>query len=288
MEEENIPGEGEGARANDGRMRLAKLIAQRGVASRRAAEQLIRDGDVVVNGNRITDPATTVDPERDHVRVEGRALPAEAPKAYYVMYKPRGVITGKDEESGRASIYDTLEERNLKVDPVGRLDFNSEGALLLTNDGELAHALTHPSRQVPKRWVAKVYRTPSDKDLKAIERGVVFEGGRAKPAKARVLSQTETDNAWVEITVTESGPRVVQRIFTQLGHPVSKLRRESFATVSIRGMERGQIRPLTGEEIARLRDIAEGVDPRRAGRSWRKPGFAKPRAPRRQKKGDQG
>lgn len=263
--------------------RLARLLAQRGVASRRKADELVREGSVTVNGQVVTEPGTLVDPDKDHVRVDGRALPAEPRKAYYVMFKPRGMLVGPDAK-GRLCVLDILEDLDLRVEPVGRLDFNTEGALLLTNDGELANRLTHPSVPVPKRYLAKVYRTPSDKDIVAIERGVSFSDGRSRPAKARVLDKTDKDNAWVEITITETGQRVVQRIFDQLGHPVSKLRRESFATVSVRGMERGEIRALTGEEIARVRDIAEGVPPKRAGRGWRKEGFAKPKASRDRRK----
>lgn len=262
---------------NDPRIRVSKLIADRGVASRRAAEQLMRDGLVTVDGEVVTALGSKVDPEQSEVRVEGKRLPPQPKLVYYVLYKPKGVITGPDEEKDRPSVTNMIEALNLKVDPVGRLDFNTEGAVLLTNDGDLANRLTHPSAQVPKRYVAKVYRTPSPSDLKAIERGVVGPETRFRPAKARLVEQTDKENAWLEVTVTESGQRVVQRMLAQLGHPVSKLRRESFATISIRGMERGQVRPLTVEEVARLRDIATGVAPKRAGKAWRGAGFAKPK-----------
>lgn len=259
------------------RVRLAKLLASRGVASRREAEKLITDGSVTVNGEVVDTPAYTVDPDTDQVRIDGKPLPAEPEKVYLVMYKPRGMVVGRDEERGRSSVYDVLDELGLKVDPVGRLDFNTEGALLLTNDGELAHKLTHPSTQVPKRYMAKVYRTPTEKDIRAIERGVVTPEGKLKPAKARVVDRTDTENAWIEVTITQSGQRVVQQMLGQLGHPVSKLRRESYATISIRGMERGRIRPLTGDEIRRLFDIAEGREPERAGHGPRPKGHAKPK-----------
>ena len=258
------------------RLRLAKLIAQRGVSSRRGAEDLIRAGEVRVNDELVTEVATLVDPEEDRIKVEGRGLPPEPKRLYYVMYKPKGMLVGRDEK-GRPSVLDVLDDLNLKVEPVGRLDFNSEGALLLTNDGELGHQLVRKATAVPQRYMAKVYRTPSEGDLNAIAHGVVTPEGRLRPAKARVVSTTADANAWVEITTTESGPRVVQRILSQLGHPVSKLRRESYATVSIRGMERAQIRVLTGQEISRLQDLAAGVAAHRAGRDWRKKGFAKPK-----------
>jgi 23S rRNA pseudouridine2605 synthase len=192
------------------------------------------------------------------------------------MYKPRGCITGRDDPQGRPSVFDVLGDLGTKVEPVGRLDFDTEGALVLTNDGDLANALTHPKNQIPKRYLAKVHRSPDERDLTALRDGVFLEDGKTAPAKARVISRTDTENAWVEITVTEGRNRLVRRMLSALGHPVSKLRRESFATLSIRGMERGQVRALTGEEISRLRELALGTRPQRAGRKRGK-GFAKPK-----------
>ena len=255
------------------KMRLAKLLARRGVASRREAARLVEQGEVTVNGEVATG-VVLVDPETDHIRVGGRPLPPEPPKVYYVLYKPRGYITGRDDPEGRSSVLELVAHLPQRVEPVGRLDFDTEGALLFTNDGDLANALTHPRHEVPKRYLAKVYRTPDDRDLKQIERGVYLEDGRSAPAKVRVVETTDTQNAWVEVTVTEGRNRLIRRIFGTLGHPVSKLRRESFATISIRGMERGQVRALTGEEIQRLRDISAGVRPTRAGQKKKK-GFAK-------------
>lgn len=270
MDQENLP---------DRRIRLAKLLAQRGVASRRAAETMITNGLISVDGEVVTEVATMVDADEAKIRVDGRPLPKEPAKVYYVMYKPRGVLTARDDDKKRPSVMNYLERLDMKgVDPVGRLDFNTEGAVILTNDGDMAHKLTHPSAEVPKRYVVKCYRTPSESDLAAIERGIHTPEGKLKPAKARLLEQTDTENAWVEVTITQSGSRVVQQMFTQLGHPISKLRRESYATISVRDMERGAVRELTPQELTRLRDIADGVKPQRAGRNWRKPGFALPKA----------
>lgn len=259
---------------NTEEVRLAKLMARRGVASRRQCETLIEAGRVTVNGEVVDSPATFVTPS-DAVRVDGHGLPPEPELVYYLLYKPKGYITSRDDPRGRPSVFDLVPDIRLKVEPVGRLDFDTEGALLLTNDGELAHNLTHPSRFVPKRYMAKVYRTPGSEDLKRIERGVFLEDGKTKPAKARVVEQTDSTNAWVEITVSEGRNRLIRRLFAQLGHPVSKLRRESFATLSIRGLERGQSRRLTPEEIRRIQDVAEGKDPRQAGKVRKKKGFAK-------------
>ncbi|MEN0061631.1 MAG: pseudouridine synthase, partial [Myxococcota bacterium] len=256
-------------------VRLAKLIARRGLASRRGAEAWIAEGRVTVNGE-VADGTQPVDPQADEVRVDSRPLPPKPPLMVYALYKPRGVITSRDDPEGRTSVFDLLEGIGGRVEAVGRLDFDTEGLLLLTNDGELAHALTHPTRRVPKRYLAKVYRTPDARDLQAIERGVMLEDGRTQPAKARIVEATDKENAWVEITVTEGRNRLIRRMMGTLGHPVSKLRRESFATISLRGMERGDLRPLTGAEIQRLRDIAEGHTPARAGKR-RRAGFARPK-----------
>jgi 23S rRNA pseudouridine2605 synthase len=273
--EDDAPhGGGVDTRARSGeRVRLAKLLAQRGVASRREAERLVADGEVTVNGEVVRE-VTMVDPEVDRIRIGGRPLPRPPVPAYFVLYKPRGCLTTRDDPEGRPTVFDHLGDLPRGVEAVGRLDFDTEGALLLTNDGDLANALTHPKNQIPKRYLAKVYRQPDDRDLNALQTGVFLEDGKTAPAKARVVDTTDKANAWVEITITEGRNRLVRRMLQALGHPVSKLRRESFATISIRGMERSQLRSLTGEEIRRLKDLAAGTSPTRAGRKKGK-GFAK-------------
>ena len=264
-----------------GGMRIAKLMARRGLCSRREAEQWIADGRVSVDGEVLTE-SCAVDPERHVIKVDGKRLPDEPKHVYYLLYKPRGYITGRDDPEGRPSVFDLLGELPGRVEPVGRRDFDTEGALLLTNDGDLAHKLTHPSTRVPKRYLVKVWRRPAPEQLQMIEEGKIFlDDGRVQPAKVRVVEATDAENCWVEITVTEGRNRLIRRLFAQLKHPVSKLRRVSFATVSLREMERGQFRALTAEEVRRLRDLAEGVKPERAGRVVYKPGFAKPKPKKR-------
>ncbi len=252
--------------------RLSKVIAARGVASRREAETMIGEGRVTVN-NETVSGVVFVDSD-DEIKVDGKMLPPEPPKVYFLLYKPRGYITGRKDPEGRKSVLELVEDLRFRVEPVGRLDYDTEGALLLTNDGDLAHQLTHPSRKVPKRYLAKVYRTPSDKTLGTLATGVFLEDGRTHPAKVRIADTTDGTNAWVEVTVTEGRHRLIRRMFAQLGHPVSKLRRESFGTISIRGMERGQIRTLRKTEITRLQELARGVNPSKAGKKKGK-GFAK-------------
>ncbi len=254
-------------------VRLSKLLARRGLASRRKAEEMIAEGRLTVNGETV-EGVVFVDPDEDVIRLDGKPLPSEPDLVYYLLYKPRGFITGRDDPKGRKSVLDLLEDVDERVEPVGRLDYDTEGALLLTNDGSLAHRLLHPSRKVPKRYMAKVYRRPDEKDLKSIRSGIYLDDGKTAPAKVRVVDSTDKENTWLEVTVTEGRNRLIRRMFETLGHPVSKLRRESFATITIRGLERGQLRRLTRSEVQRLEEIASGQAPKKAGHKRGK-GFAK-------------
>lgn len=262
----------------DGTERLAKVLARRGVASRREAERLIEEGKVTVDGEVVIHPGHPVDPRAALIRVEGKRIPDEPKSMYYLLYKPKGTMVTREDPEGRKTVYELLGELGTRVEAVGRLDFNTEGALLLTNDGPLAHALTHPSKGIPKRYLAKIYRTPSPATLERIETGVYLEDGKTGPCKARVVKATDAENAWVEVTVTEGRNRLVRRLFAAVGHPVAKLRRESFATIGLRGLLPGQYRELTAEEVRRLRDLAAGIDPAEAGHKDKrdKAGFAKP------------
>lgn len=261
----------------EGRERLAKVLAARGVASRREAEAMIEAGRVMVNGVVATHPGLPTNPRRDHIKIDGKGLPRQPGKVYLILNKPKGYITGRNDPKGRRSVLDLLGNLPERLETVGRLDFNTEGALLLTNDGDLAYALTHPSKEVPKRYIAKVYRCPSEKTISRLEAGIQLEDGKTAPCKMRVLDKTDKENAWVELTITEGKNRLVRRMLAAVGHPVSKLRRESFATISVRELPIGTFRPLTGEEVARLRDMGAGVHAASAGKKSRpsKVGFAK-------------
>lgn len=262
----------------DDKRRIAKVLAARGVASRREAERMVEEGRVSVNGDRVTHPGHPVDARTDKIRVDNRLVPPDAKKVYYLLYKPKGFITGRDDPEGRHSVMELVPDIGERVEPVGRLDINTEGALLLTNDGDLANKLTHPSTGVPKRYLAKVWKQPSERTMERLQAGVRLDDGMTSPCKARVMKSTETGNTWLEITVTEGRNRLIRRMMAEIGHPVSKLRRESFATISLRGLERGHYRALTGEEVQRLRDVASGTSAAEAGRGTRrlKIGFAKP------------
>ena len=267
------------AKRDQSEIRLNKFLADCGVASRRGCDELIAEGKVMVDEVPVTALGTKVDPSTQKVEVGGRVFGADnTARQYYLLNTPTGVVCTNEKRETRPRAIDLITDKQKgRIYTVGRLDEDSTGLVLLTNDGELAHALTHPSREVPKRYLVKVYRTPDASDLKSIESGVYLDDGRTLPAKVRVVEQTGATNAWVEITVTEGRNRLIRRIFEQLKHPVAKLRRESFATLSIRGMERGDVRVLTGEELRRVRDIAQGMRPERAGKLRRKKGFAKPK-----------
>jgi len=241
-------------------VRIAVAMSRAGVASRREAERMIEEGVVTVNGHTVDHPSLKVTRD-DCIKVGNRVVPQEAPKVYYLVNKPKGRITGRRDPEGRKSVLDLVEDLPFRVEPVGRLDFNTEGALLLTNDGEMANRLTHPSNGVPKRYWAKVYRTPNERTLDKLRKGIRLEDGRTAPCKCRVLERTDGGNAWVEITVTEGRNRLIRRVFESLGHPVSKLRRISFASISIRELEVGGVRTLSDEEIERLRAFSEGRRP---------------------------
>ncbi|HUF54065.1 MAG TPA: pseudouridine synthase [Dehalococcoidia bacterium] len=231
-------------------MRLAKLIAQRGIASRRKAEELIAEGRVTVNGEMalITTP---VDPEADVVEINGQRLPKEPAKAYYLLNKPGGYITGRGDTRGRQTVLDLVKELPVRVEPVGRLDYDTEGALLLTNDGEMAFGLTHPSRGVEKVYRARVEGRPMAEDMAAIERGIPLEDGVTKPAKARIVSRGDKSSV-VEITVTEGRNRMIRRMMSYLGHHVMDLTRMSFGGISIEGLKLGKVRRLNEREVAAL------------------------------------
>ena len=235
-------------------MRLAKLLAQRGIAARRKAEDLIAQGAVTVNG-AVVPVVTLVDPGRDIIEVSGVPLPPASPHFYYLMNKPAGYITGRSDPQGRASVLDLCQGLPARVEPVGRLDYETEGALMLTNDGNLAHRLTHPSRRVPKKYVARVSGDPGAAAVQAIQDGVELEDGRTAPAVVSVLGRDSRGTARLEITVTEGRNRLVRRMLLKVGHPVLSLRRVEFAGIEVVGLKPGELRPLTPTEAQRLRKM---------------------------------
>ncbi|MBI4169502.1 MAG: rRNA pseudouridine synthase [Acidobacteria bacterium] len=235
-----------------GLVRLQKYLASAGVASRREAERLIQEGRVELNGRVVGDLGRRLDPGRDAVRVDGRRVRAAARRVYYLLYKPRGVITSAADPEGRPTVVDLLREVRDRVYPVGRLDWNSEGLLILTNDGDLTHLLTHPSNHVPKTYRVKVKGTVAEEVLARLRRGLLLDGRRTLPARvARISSQS---NTWLEVVLYEGRKNQIRNAFDRLGHRVLKLRRIAIGPIRDRLLRPGQWRRLTAEEIRRLRE----------------------------------
>jgi len=231
--------------------RLQKVLAQAGVASRRAAEKLIEEGRVRVNGRIVRELGARAAP-RDRVEVDGKRLIAEHP-VYYLMHKPRGVVTTLSDPEGRRTVKDLLRQVEQRVFPVGRLDFQTSGALLLTNDGGLAQALLHPRRAVPKTYSAKLEGTLDGPRLEALRTGVVLDDGdKTRPADVKVL-RAEGKYTSIEITISEGKNRQIHRMAEAIGRSVSRLTRISFAGLTLEGLRPGQLRPLSALELADLK-----------------------------------
>ncbi len=239
-------------------------MARAGVASRRRAEDLIRRGRVTVNGQVVTDPGVKADPRRDRVAVDGRLLRCE-PLTYILLHKPKGVISTARDPRGRRTVLDLVAGAGVRLYPVGRLDHDSSGLLLLTNDGFLAHALMHPSHRVDKVYHVRVKGRPTPADLERLRRGVRLSDGLTAPAKVRELKR-EGGDTWLEVTIHEGRNRQVRRMLAAVGYDVAALIRIREGGLSLGCLRPGEHRFLTPSEVARLYRAAglerEPVPPR--------------------------
>ncbi|MDO7905106.1 pseudouridine synthase [Paenibacillus sp. JX-17] len=237
--------------------RLQKILAQAGVASRRKSEELIQAGKVEVNGVTVTELGTKADPDEDIITVNGKPIKSEN-KVYLMMNKPRGVITSASDPEGRKIVSDYLKGVKERVYPVGRLDYDTEGLLLLTNDGEFAHLLTHPKHHVPKTYVATVKGVPHGTELDKLKKGIMLEDGMTAPAEVEYKDvDPEGKEAVIQITIHEGRNRQVRRMFEAISHPVTKLKRISFGDLLIGNLKRGLTRPLTKDEVNKLIQLAK-------------------------------
>lgn len=242
-----------------GAERLQKVLARAGVASRRKAEELIEEGRVRVNDTTVLELGVKVDPEVDEVRVDGKKIrifsEAHLEKVYLLLNKPPNTLTTTSDDRGRKTVMELISNiSGTRLFPVGRLDFDAEGALLLTNDGDLAHRLTHPRFHVPKTYHAKVKGRPTEESLEKIRRGLYLDDGPTKPAHVEILQDAKV-NTWCEITVTEGRNRLIKRMFWRIRHPVMKLIRVEFAGLNVDGMRSGDSRMLTKAEVQQVRDM---------------------------------
>ena len=245
-------------------MRLAKFLAHAGVASRRAAEDIVRAGRVTVAGVLVTDPARDVD-ESSGVAVDGAPLKPARERIVNAVHKPAGVVSTARDTHGRPTVVELAPPGAGRLYPVGRLDIDTTGLILLTNDGDLAQRLTHPSFQVPKTYRARVRGHVSQEDLKRLREGLELDDGRTGPARAKRL-----DDGEVELVITEGRKRQVRRMLEAVGHPVIELRRVAFGPLRLGALKPGAARRLTAKEVAEL-----------SGRSGRSASRARPRRPAR-------
>ncbi|MET0501038.1 MAG: pseudouridine synthase [Candidatus Binatia bacterium] len=234
--------------------RLQKILAHAGLASRREAEQWIVDGRVTVNGAVVRKLGSQADPFKDSIKVDGKRIKTATAPLYFALHKPAGVITTLNDPQKRPDLTQFIEKLGNKrrVFPVGRLDYNSTGLLLLTNDGELTRRLTHPRFGINKVYRVKLSACPTETDFAALRKGIRLEDGVTAPARARIVERLKK-NAWVEIEIHEGRNREVRRIFEALGYFVEKLIRVRVGPVSLGFLQPGELRPLTQNEITELK-----------------------------------
>lgn len=235
------------------RERLQKILSRAGVASRRAAEQMILDGRVRVNGKVVRELGTRADPDVDSITVDGKAVARVVEKVHLLLYKPPKVVTTLSDPEGRRSVSDFLRPLKIRVFPVGRLDYDAEGALILTNDGDLAHKLAHPRWGVPRTYRAKVKGIPTEEALERMRRGVRLEDGPARADEVE-LERTLVRNSWLRIVVREGRHHLVKRLCEAVGHPVNRLIRLDYAGIGIEGMTPGELRFLGESEVRKLEE----------------------------------
>ena len=257
-------------------IRLQKILSQAGVASRRAAEKLIEEGRVSVNGHFIREMGVKADPRTDDIRVDGRRLRLPDRHRYILLNKPAGVVSTRSDPQRRQTVVDLLGRMSEYIYPVGRLDYDSEGLLLLTNDGDLAARLTHPRHEVERTYEAHVAGTPDDEALDKLRRGIPLDGKRTMPAEVKLLTRGTAPrkgatvsyerrvNGVLLITIREGRNRQVRRMCEAVGHPVRKLRRVRIGPITDRRLRPGEWRDLSAHEVKQLKDLADAPRPRPA------------------------
>ncbi|HEX4566144.1 MAG TPA: pseudouridine synthase [Vicinamibacterales bacterium] len=235
--------------------RLQKILSQAGVASRRLSEELIVQGRVQVNGRTVTELGTKADPEADEIKVDGRRIHAQKRKRYVLLNKPRGYITSRSDPEQRPTVLDLLRGVKEYVYPVGRLDYDSEGLLILTNDGELAARLTHPRHEVDKVYHARVRGIPDDHAIERLQKGVTIDGRRTAAAKARFVDPPHKRTGaqtTIELAIHEGRQRQVRKMFDAIGHPVVRLKRVRIGPIEDPEIPLGHWRELTPQEVEKL------------------------------------
>lgn len=243
---------------DQGGIRLQKVLAAAGLASRRACEIMISEGRVEVNGRVVTEQGLRVDPERDTIRVDGSRIPPPRRHLYLVLNKPRGVVSTMDDPEGRRNLNDLLEGKRPgkqnRLFHVGRLDTETDGLIILTNDGDFAHKLAHPSFEVPKTYLAEVAGQMHPATVKRLREGIVLDDGPVRPSSVKLVSTAE-DRSLVKLTLHEGRNHIVRRTMEAVGHPVRKLSRTGIGPVRLGNLKSGDLRDLTRDELGGLLDL---------------------------------
>ncbi len=265
--------------------RLQKIIAHAGFASRREAEQMIRNGRVTINGRVITELGTKADAGRDHIKVDGKLITRAEPHRYILLYKPKEVMTTVEDPEGRTTVIDLVRGVRERIYPVGRLDYQSEGLVLLTNDGDLAYKVAHPTHGSVKTYNVKVRGVPDQRTIEKLERGITIEGKRTLPAEISRIKTTgrndDEGNSWLEVKLREGRTQQLRKMFQAVGHPVTKLKRVAIGPISDPRLTPGVWRELTANEVRMLSKMKEARPRRLARPQSRKKSAAKRPATRR-------
>jgi len=235
-------------------MRLQKFLSQAGIASRRASEALILEGRVKVNGITVKELGTKVNPESDIIEVDGKVCNIDKEYVYILLNKPKGILTSVKDPFGRPTVIDLLKGIKTKVFPVGRLDKDTQGLLLLTNDGELTYKITHPKHKVEKTYIAHVEGVVCPKDIEALKNGIMLEDGLTSPAKVKIIKKLDNSTV-LELKIHEGRKRQVRRMCDAIGHPVINLKRTQIGNLSLNGLKVGQWRYLNQDEIDYLKGL---------------------------------
>jgi len=236
-------------------LRLAKFLSHAGIASRRQCEELLREGQVKVNGNIVTEMGFQVDPIVDQIEFAGQIIKSEQTAVYLLLNKPPGYICSAYDPQGRPTVLDLVQDIDQRIYPVGRLDFDTAGLIILSNDGEFTNLMIHPRYKIEKRYEAWVEGKVDDLELHAIRLGMVLDDGPTAPAKSSLLRQ-EVRKSLIEIRIHEGRKRQVKRMCAAMGHPVLSLKRTGIAFLSLNGLSEGQYRHLTLKEVAELKKCA--------------------------------
>ena len=239
--------------AASGPVRLNKFLADHGIASRRKADEMIDEGRVQVNGRKVFELGIKIDPSKDKVKVGGKLVGAKPQPVYFVFNKPKSVVTSTYDPQGRPVVLDFFRRIKKRIFPVGRLDWDTEGLLLMTNDGDFANEITNPKSNISKTYHAKLDGIPTDKQLDKLKRGVSIIGGKVRAVHLKRLKKGSSNKKeWIEITITEGKNRQVRKMFEKIGYDVEKLKRVSIGELKLSALKPGEYRPLTAKDLTKL------------------------------------